>query len=139
MKATVVSVFRNKDYVIQYWYHNVKKCNDDVEDISAGNAFVPMMEIKLWKDKLETINDKWVEVGSQIVFAPPKVVKKYTGLDMFEAQLFYRFYGRALNIEFEWVEESYPYLRVYHPRDYITTEKYRFPRVTFIEDTRYDW
>lgn len=139
MKATVISVFKSKEYMVHYWYHNTKKCNGDSEATYFGDAIVPMMEIRLWKEKLNSINDRRVEVNSQIVFATPEIVKRYTGFDLFESLGYYKFEGKALEIEFEWVEQQYPYLRIYHPRDYISTEKYRMLNVSKIEDIKYDW
>ena len=139
MRATVVSVFRSKSYIIDYWYHNTKKFSDDVESIERGSTYIPMMEIKVWKEKLDSINDKWIEPGGIITFATPEIIKKYTGFDLFEAQCFYKFEGRAFEIEFEWDESEYPYLRKYHSRDYITTNKIKLPIIHKIEDIKYDW
>ncbi len=139
MKATVISVFKSRKYTVHYWYHNTKKCSDDIEDISSGDTVVPMMEIRLWKGKLSSINDRKIEVNSQIVFATPEIIKRYTGFDLFESSGFYKFEGKVLEIEFEWVEQQYPYLRVYNPRDYISTENHRMLNISKIEDIKYDW
>lgn len=133
MKATIVSVFKNKKYMMHYWYHNTKKCNDDFESIEHGDIYIPMMEIHLWE------NDKKVRVDSVITFATPEIIERYTGEDLFYAQYFYSFEGRALVIEFEWEDAEYPYLKTYHSRDYTSTEKYRIPKITKIEDVLYDW
>ena len=40
MKATIVSVFKSKKYMMHYWYHNTKKFNDDHESILYCPRFV---------------------------------------------------------------------------------------------------
>jgi len=139
MKATVISVFKSKKYIMHYWYHNAKKFNDDHESIEPGDTYIPMMEMHLWKDKLDSINDKWVRIDSVITFATPELVKQYTGEDLFYTQRFWHFEGRALDIEFEWEDMEYPYLKKYHSRDFVSTNKHKIVKITKIEDTLYDW
>ncbi len=139
MKATVVSVFKNKKYMMHYWYHNTKKCQDDVESVEHHDACIPMMEMHLWRDRLDSINDRWVRVDSITTFATPEIIKRYTGEDLFYSQHFYSFEGRAIVIEFEWEYMEYPYLKTYHSRDYTSTGKHMIPKIINIEDTIYDW
>lgn len=139
MKATVVSVFKSKKYMIHYWYFNTKKFNDDNAAVEPRDIYVPMMEVHLWKEKLDSINDKWVRVDSVITFATPAIVSKYTGEDLFFMQGFWSFENRALNIEFEWEDKEYPYIKTYHPKDYTSTNKHRMMNIIKIEDTLFDW
>lgn len=139
MKATVISVLKSKKYTVHYYYHNTKKCNDDCEDISVGDAIVPMMEIRLWKDNFNPLKEKGIKTETQIVFATPQIIEKYTGFNLFDFNGFYCFEGVHLDIEFEWIEEQYPYLKTYHPRDYIDTEIFKYPRIKSIGDINYVW
>ena len=137
MKATVISVFKSKEYKIPYGYVSAKRFHDDFESVSGGEFVTPMMEIRLWKEKLHSINDRWVRVDSVITFATPEVINKYTGLDLFEVNSYWCFRERYLDIEFEWVEQEYPYLKRYSYRDSVWTDPIRMAKITSIGELHY--
>jgi hypothetical protein len=139
MKATVFSVFKVKSRKISYQYHNVEKNNDDVHAVTKHIFYTPMMEIKFWKEKFNPLTESPLEFDSHKVFATPEVIEKYTGFDLFEAPYYYYFDGRVLDIEFEWEEKEYPYIRTYHYKDYIRTDKYKLPIISKIEEPKFDW
>ena len=138
MRATVISVFKSKKYTVHYWYHNTQKCKSGNEAVYHEDAIVPMMEIKLWKEKLNSIADRRIEAQGQIVFATPEVIEVYTGKDLFKSKGLWSFEGKYLDIEFEWEEKEYPYISTYHPRDYISTEVFKMPKILKIEDPKYN-
>ena len=131
MKATVISVFKNKKYIVHYHYHH-HACGKDPEVIESGEYLAPMMEIKLWKEKQKSISDRKVETQGLIVFATPEIIKAYTGEDIFKSRGLWNYDCKYLDIEFEWGERQYPYIPTYHPRDYISTEEFKFPRIISI-------
>lgn len=125
--------------MISYDYHNVKKNHDDVHAVTKHNFYTPMMEIRLWKEKWNQITESKLEFSSQKVFATPEIIKEYTGFDLFEAPYYYFFEGKVLDIEFEWEEKEYPYIRTYHYKDYIETSIYKIPKILKMEEPQFDW
>ena len=114
------------------------------------------MEIRLHKDN-NTLGEE-----AFCVWASPDVVKEYTGFDIFNQEYAYAFEGKVLDIEFEWVEGVYPYGELYDSseslvineehspiewfewcntndrrpirRDYVLSDKVRFPKIKMIKD-----
>lgn len=132
MKARVFKVIKNNDYKIKSTYVDAKKFHDDVESCHHSYVCTPMMEIRLFSD-----NDM-LENERLIVFASPEVIKEFTGFDMFNASYSYVIDDRAIDIEFEWIEANYPYLKPDDRRDKILTDKYRYPKIHKIEEIDWD-
>lgn len=133
MKARVFKIIRTNNYRIKYTYVDAAKFHDDIESCQHHYFHTPMMEIRLFKD-----NDT-LEQEKLIVFASPEVIRKFTGFDMFDANYFYTIDGRVIDIDFDWVEEKYPYLKTFDRRDKIITKRYKFPRITKIEEADLDF
>lgn len=123
--------------MVHYHYFDTKKFRGGVESITPGDFVAPMMEVKLWKEKLRSISDKKVETQGQILFATPEIIKAYTGEDLFREKGFWQFDNKYMDIEFEWEEKEYPYIPVYNPRDYISTEVFKMVKVIKIGEVNY--
>ena len=133
MKARVFRVFKNSDYRIKGTYVDAAKFHDDVVSYDHFYYNTPMMEIRIFR------SDETLEEEKLDVFASPEVIKKYTGFDMFNSLYSYSIYGRVIDIEFEWVEAKYPYLKVNDRRDENLTDKYKFPKIAKIEEAVLDF
>ena len=128
MKARVFKVIKNNDYRIKYTYVDAAKYHDDVEACHHCYFNTPMMEIRIFRD-----NDS-LEEETMIVFASPEIIKEFTGFDMFDAYYSFSIDRRVIDIDFEWVEGNYPYLKTDDRRDKILTDKYRYPKINKIEE-----
>lgn len=132
MKARVFKVIKNTDYRIKYTYVDAAKCHDDVESCHHSYVCTPMMEIRLFKDNDTLENER------MMVFASPEVIKEFTGFDLFNASYSYTIDCRVIDIEFEWVEDKYPYLKADDRRDKILTDKYKYPKINKIKEADWD-
>lgn len=156
MRARVFRIFKDNKHTIPYTIVSPAKYHDDVESVSNGKLITPMMEIRLHKDN-NTLCEE-----ALCVWASPAVVKKYTGFDIFNQEYKYAFEGKVLDIEFEWVEGVYPYGELYDSseslvinvehspikwfewrntndrlpirRDYVLSDKVRYPKIKMIKD-----
>ena len=158
MKARVFKVFKDFEHRIRYTHISPPKYHDDVESVDQRTHLTPMMEICLFND------DESIDKESICTFASPEVIKAYTGFDMFDAAYLFSIEHRdsgVIDIEFEWVEEVYPYLHIYDNweslvvnnmhspvkwydwndstskplrSDYVLSNKVRFPKISKIKD-----
>ena len=128
MKARVFRVFKDKDHTISYIYVDVAKCHDDVESVDHRTVCVPMMGIRIFKDD-HTLEEEIINT-----YATPEVLKQYTDFDMFDKDYTYSIEGRVYDIEFEWVEKEYPYIKCYDQRDYIIADTIKFPNIKSITE-----
>ncbi len=129
MKARVFRIFRDINHKIKYTYVDVAKFHDDIKSVSHHIYYTPMMEIKLWKD------EDTLEAEGMIVLATPEIVKEYTGFDMFNVDYSYSIHGKAIDIDFEWIECDYPYIKLWDTRDFITGCKVKIPQISRIKSS----
>ena len=160
MKARIFRVFKDTEHKIRYTHVSPPKCHDDVESVDHRTHIIPMMDIRLFND------DGSLDKNNICTYASPDVIKAYTGFDMFDADYMFSIENRntgVIEIEFEWVEEVYPYLNIYDscdsliannrghssvkwyewhdssssrsPRsDFILSNKVKLPKISKIED-----
>lgn len=124
MKARVFKIFKDYEHQIRYTHVSPSKCHDDVESICQLTYFAPMMKIRLFN------NDGSLGEGSICTFASPEVIKAYSGFDMFDAAYMFSIEHRDLgviDIEFEWVEDLYPYLNIYDSSDSLVVNRVHTP------------
>jgi len=158
MKARVFKIFKDNKHHISYTHVSPPKCHDDVKSVDHRIYYTPMMEICLFN------GDGSLDKESVCTFASPEVIKAFSGFDMFNAAYMFSIEHRDLgviDIEFDWVEGVYPYLKVYDScdslvvnevhspiqwyewndsnirplrSDYVLSDKTRFPKISEILD-----
>ena len=161
IKARIFRVFKDNRHKVDYTFVSPAKYHDDVESVSNDEFITPMMEIRLLKE------DNTFEKNSISVWASPDVVRAYTGFEIFNQDYNYSFEGRILDIEFEWIEGVYPYSKLYdsseslainvehspiewyerydsktrlpYHRDYILSDKIRYPKISKIMEASLNW
>jgi hypothetical protein len=124
MKARVFRVFKDYNHILVYRIDFPARSHDDTESWEFYKRIVPVMEMRLFND-----NDT-LEKEILCVLATPEVIKYYSGYDFFNKGILFSFDGNAVDIEFEWVEIEYPYIK----KDefmYSDDMKYAIPKVKF--------
>lgn len=133
MKARVFRVYKDNRHKVEYHYVNTAKFHDDVEAWYQCSIRTPMMDIRIFKD------DDSLESSTICTYASPELLKRYTGFDIFDAEYTFFIEGVVLDIEFEWVQQEYPYLESPKYRDRIVADKIHFPKISKIEEVVLDW
>ncbi len=139
MEAVILSVFKDKNYSVNYSHYSPKRFHDDIECCGGGEIYPPMMEVRFFREKRSVFGS--LECYTVNVFADPEVVRLFTDTGLFcnnnDFCCFEAPY--SIKVDVEWITGEYPYIGSFVKKDYrdeISTDVYKYLKVNKVYDVK---